>query len=77
MDRETQSEYRALVRGAATWILVGKKNLASEALELANLYHLDPALVRADIDALVQAEQAKKGGVFELPAEGRARQEEN
>ncbi len=68
MDTEAQTEYRALVRGAATWVLVGKKNLATEALELANLYHLDPTTVRADIDAIVQAEHHKKGGVFETPA---------
>ncbi len=68
MNSETQNEYRALVRGAATWVLVGKKNLATEALELANLYQLDPATVRADIDAIVQDEHHKKGGVFETPA---------
>ncbi len=65
MDSETETEYRALVRGAATWVLVGKKNPATEALELANLYHLDPTIVRTDIDAIVQAERDKKGGVFE------------
>ncbi len=68
MDSESQTEYRALVRGAATWVLVGKKNLATEALTLANLYHLDPATVRAEIDAIVQAEHRKKDGVFETPA---------
>ncbi len=68
MDNETQNEYRSLVRGAATWVLVGKKNLATEALELANLYRLDPTTVRADIDAIVEAERGKKGGVFETPA---------
>ncbi len=67
MDSEAETEYRALVRGAATWVLVGKKNLATEALELANLYHLDPTIVHADIDAIVQAERDKKGGVFETP----------
>ncbi len=68
MDREAQNEYRALVRGAATWVLLGKKNLTAEALELTNLYHLDPTTVRADIDAIVQAEHHKKGGVFEARA---------
>ena len=68
MDNETQNEYRSLVRGAATWILVGKKNLATEALELANLYHLDPTTVRADLEAIVRAERDKKGGVFETLA---------
>ncbi len=67
MDSEAQTEYRALVRGAATWILLGKKNLATEALELSNLYHLDPTIVRGDIDAIVHAEHHKKGGVFETP----------
>ncbi len=67
MDSEAETEYRARVRGAATWVLVGKKNPATEALELANLYHLDPTIVRADIDAIVQAEHHKKGGVFEAP----------
>ncbi len=65
MSREAQNEYRALVRGAATWILVGKKSLATEALELATQYHLDPASVQRDIDAIVQYEHHKKGGVFE------------
>ncbi len=68
MDSESQAEYRALVRGAATWVLVGKKNLSTEALELANLYQLDPATVCADIDTIVQAEHRKKGGVFETLA---------
>ncbi len=35
MDNEAETEYRALVRGAATWVLVGKKNPATAALELA------------------------------------------
>ncbi len=68
MDNETQNEDQSLVRGAATWVLVGKKNPATEALALANFYHLDPTTVRADIDAIVQAERGKKGGVFETPA---------
>ncbi len=65
MKDEQQEEYRALCRGAATYILLGQKNPPMDALSLARLYELDPATVAADIDAIVQSERQKAGGVFE------------
>ncbi len=58
--------YAALVRGAATYILLGHKNLAMEARVIAHLYTLDPEKVSADIDEIVQREHHKVGGVFEV-----------
>jgi hypothetical protein len=66
MESEEQKAYRAYVRGAATFILLGQKNPPMEALELVRLYHLDLATVSADIDAIVQSERHKVGGVFEV-----------
>lgn len=65
MNSEEQKEYRALVRGAATYVLLGMKKPPMDALELVRLYKLDPAVVNADIDAIVQSERHKVGGVFE------------
>ncbi len=65
MNSEEQIEYRALVRGAATHVLLGTKNPPIEALELVRIYNLEPATVNADIDAIVQSERHKVGGVFE------------
>lgn len=65
MDSEEQNEYRAHVRGAATYILLGQKDPPIEALEVARIHKLDLAAVRADIDAIVESERHKKGGAFE------------
>jgi len=65
MNSEEQKEYRALVRGAATYVLLGMKKPPMDAVELVRLYRLDPAIVNADIDAIVQSERRKVGGVFE------------
>lgn len=65
MEMQSEIEYRSLVRGAATYILLGDKNPPIDALELARTYHLDLAVVEADIDAIVQRERHKVGGVFE------------
>lgn len=65
MTSEDQTQYQALCRGAATYILLGTKNLATESRELADLYQMAPAVVSADIDAIVQAEHHKVGGAFE------------
>ncbi|MGB8644798.1 MAG: hypothetical protein WCF84_06145 [Anaerolineae bacterium] len=65
MDDKEHTEYYAQVRGAATYILLGKKNPPIASPELAQAYHLDLAMVNADIDALVQFEKHKVGGVFE------------
>ena len=65
MNSEQQIEYRAHVRGAATYVLLGMKKPPMDALELVRLYNLDPAVVNADIDAIVQGERNKVGGVFE------------
>jgi hypothetical protein len=66
MDNEKQGEYRAHVRGAATFILLGQKNPPMDAAELVRLYRLDLATVSADVDAIVQRERHKVGGVFEV-----------
>ena len=65
MNSEEQIEYRAHVRGAATYVLLGMKKPPMDARELVRLYNLDPATVNADIDAIVQSERHKIGGVFE------------
>ena len=65
MNNEQQKEYHSLVRGAATHILLGTKNPPIDALELVRIYQLDSATVNADIDAIVQSERHKVGGVFE------------
>lgn len=65
MNNEEQNEYRAHVRGAATYVLLKMKKPPMDALELVRLYHLDVATVNADIDAIVQSERSKVGGVFE------------
>ena len=70
MNNEEQKKYRSLVRGAATYILLGDKNPPIEALELVRTYKLDLATVNADIDAIVQYERRKVGGVFEATSLG-------
>ncbi len=64
MNDQEKTEYDSYVRGAATFVLVGKKNPFTAA-ELARLYQLDVEKVNADIDAIVQYERQKPGGVFE------------
>jgi hypothetical protein len=66
MDSEEQNEYRAHVRGAATYILLGQKNPAISPLDVAGIYNLDLATVSADIDAIVLSERNKVDGVFEV-----------
>jgi hypothetical protein len=66
MDGEQQSEYRSHVRGAATFILLGHKDPPMNALELVRRYNVDLATATADIDAIVQSERHKVGGVFEV-----------
>lgn len=69
MDNEEQKQYRSLVRGAATYVLLGDKNPPIDGLEIARTYKLDLAIVNADIDAIVQSERHKVGGVFEFSAQ--------
>ncbi len=66
MTSEEQQKYRSLVRGVATYILLGDKNPPIDANELVRTYQLDLATVNADIDAIVQRERHKVGGVFEI-----------
>jgi hypothetical protein len=66
MDSEQQKEYRSHVRGAATFILLGQKDPPMNALELVRRYNVDLETVTADIDAIVQSEQHKVGGAFEV-----------
>ncbi len=65
MDIEQPNEYRSHVRGAATFILLGQRDPPMDAQELMRLYKLDLMTVTADIDAIVQSERHKIGGVFE------------
>jgi hypothetical protein len=65
MSTEEQIEYRSHVRGAATYILLGQKNPPISPLQVAEIYKLDLATVRADVDAIVQSERHKVGGAFE------------
>jgi len=66
MNDQQQQEYRAHVRGAATFILLGQKDAPMNAVELVRLYHVDRTVVDADIDAIVQSERNKVDGVFEV-----------
>lgn len=72
MNNEEQKEYRSLVRGAATYILLGDKNPPIEALEIVRTFKLDLAIVNADIDAIVQTERHKVGGVFQVTDQNEA-----
>lgn len=74
MDNEEQSLYRAHVRGAATFILLGQKDPPMDAAELVRLYRLDLATVSADIDAIVVREHHKVGGVFEVKTDNASAQ---
>lgn len=65
MTEQQQHDYQSHVRGAATWILLGKTETLMDAAELVRLYGVDLATVTADINAIVQAEHAKAGGIFE------------
>lgn len=69
MDNEEQSLYRAHVRGAATFILLGQKDPPIDAAEIVRLYQLDLETVSAEIDAIVQRERHKLGGAFEVKTE--------
>ncbi len=66
MDEQQQKNYRAHVRGAATYVLLGKKDAPMTAAELVRLYDVDLATVTAEIDAIVETERHKVGGVFEV-----------
>ena len=67
MDTENQTQYDALCRGAATYILLGNNNdLGMTVEEIASLYAVAPATVREDIEKIVQIERHKVGGVFEI-----------
>ena len=78
MDSENKQEYQALCRGAATYILLGNNmDLGMTAEEIASVYAIDPATVREDIDAIVQTERHKSGGVFESSREERSGREQS
>lgn len=65
MNDEQQQKYRAYVRGAATFLLLGKKDMPVTVAELVQTFDVDTATVNADIDAIVQSERHKIDGVFE------------
>lgn len=66
MDSELEKIYRSHVRGAATFILLGQKNPPMDVAELVRLYDVDLTTVTADVDAIVESERHKVGGVFEV-----------
>ena len=66
MDEQQMAMYRAHVRGAATFILLGRQDAPMNAAKLMELYPVDFQTVTADIDAIVSSERHKVGGVFEL-----------
>jgi len=66
MNEQQQQEYRSHVRGAATYVLLGQKDAPMDAAELMRLYNLDLETVTVDINAIVEAERHKVGGVFEV-----------
>jgi hypothetical protein len=74
MDNEEQSLYRAHLRGAATFILLGQKDPPIDAPEIVRLYQLDLETVSAEIDAIVQRERHKVGGVFEVKTDNASAQ---
>lgn len=65
MTEQQSVAYQSHVRGAATWILLGKVDAAMNAEALVRIYGVNLTTAIADIDAIVQAERAKVGGVFE------------
>lgn len=69
MTSQEQKEYRGLIRGAAAFILRGKQDPPIDAAAVARVYKLDLETVIADVDAIVQSERRKTGGVFETKAE--------
>ncbi len=66
MDELEEKQYHSWVRGAATFILLKHPNPPMDAQTIAQKYTLELHQVAADIDAIVQSEHAKVGGVFEL-----------
>ncbi len=66
MDELQEKEYRGLVRGAATFILLKQVPPPMDANMIAKHFGADLVQVAADIDAIVQKEHAKVGGAFEL-----------
>lgn len=66
MNNDQETEYRSLVRGAATWVLLGKSDGVTDVAELARVYQLDEARVNADMVAIVKSEHEKVDGVFEV-----------
>lgn len=65
MNSDQEKEYYSLVRGVATYILLGQTNPAITASELVRTFNLTIERVNADIAAIVASEHHKVGGVFE------------
>ena len=66
MNNDQETEYRKLVRGAATWVLLGKSDGVTDEADLARDYDLDVSTVKADVDAIIKSEHDKVDGVFEV-----------
>ena len=64
MDRDRRKEYHNACRQAAVAILLSQSDLETEWSAIARRYHIEPALVRRDLDMLIQNERQKGSGVF-------------
>lgn len=66
MDRDRRKEYQNACRQAAMAILLSQSDLETEGSAIAQRYHIESALVRRDLDMLVQNERQKVSGVFKF-----------
>lgn len=66
MDQNTRQQYQTACRSAAVSILLSQADLETESSRIGLYYHIDPALVRQDIDLLMRNEQQKISGVFKF-----------
>lgn len=66
MDNARTDMYSSWVRGAATFILLHQNNPPMDAAKIAQEFDVPIAQVTREIERIVQAEQHKSGGVFEM-----------
>ncbi len=66
MDRDRRKEYQNACRHAAMAILLSQSDLETEWSAIAHRYHIETALVRRDIEMLIQNERQKVSGVFKF-----------
>lgn len=75
MTNQQAQEYRSFIRGAATYILLKQENPPMDARKIADLYAVDLEKVNAEINRIVETEQHKVGGAFEIIARPAAQTE--